>query len=130
MMRTLKLSTLIALVIGDALVVFAVTLFGFYSHNQSLTNLRWMTTFLPVVLAWGLIAPWFGLYHPDVVCRPLQVWRVIPVLLLATPLAMALRSLWLGRPIQWVFVLVMGGILLLALLIWRLIWAFACGRKR
>ena len=58
-----------------------------------------------------------------------QVWRVIPVLLLATPLAMALRALWLGRPILWVFVLVMGGILMLAFLIWRLIWAFACGRK-
>lgn len=128
-MRTMKLPTLIILIIGDALVVFAVTLFGFFSHNQSLTNLRWMTTFLPVVLAWGLIAPWFGLYHPEVIAHPSQVWRIVPVLLLATPLAMAVRALWLGRPIVSVFVLVMGGILLLAMLIWRLIWAFACGRK-
>lgn len=129
-MRTLKLSTLIILVIGDALVVLAVTLFGFQSHNQSLTSLRWMPTFLPIALSWGLIAPWFGLYQPGVVDRPLQAWRVIPALLLATPLAMAARSLWLGRPVIWVFVLVMGGILLLALLIWRLIWAFASGRKQ
>ena len=84
-MRTMKLPTLIILIIGDALVVFAVTLFGFFSHNQSLTNLRWMTTFLPVVLAWGLIAPWFGLYHPEVIAHPSQVWRIVPVLLLATP---------------------------------------------
>lgn len=129
-MRTLKKSTLIGLVIGDALVILAVTLFGFQSHNQSLTGLRWMPTFLPAALAWGLIAPWFGLYHTDVVKQPLQVWRIVPTLLLATPLALLARSLWLGRPIIWVFALVLGGILALALLLWRLLWAFASGRRQ
>lgn len=129
-MRTLKLSTLIGLVIGDVLVVLAVTLYGFQSHNQSLTNLRWMTTFLPLCLAWGLIAPWFGLYQANVINRPLQVWRIIPALLVATPLAVIARSLWLGMPVLWIFALVIGGVLLLALLIWRLIWAFATGRKQ
>ncbi|GAP15502.1 hypothetical protein LARV_03291 [Longilinea arvoryzae] len=128
-MRSLKKSTLIGLVIGDGLVVLAITLFGFESHNQSLTGLRWMSTFLPVVLAWGLIAPWFGLYQPQVVNRPWQVWRILPTLILATPLAVFLRSLWLGRPIIWVFALVLGGILMLAFFIWRLIWAFASGRQ-
>ncbi|TLN15341.1 DUF3054 domain-containing protein [bacterium] len=129
-MRTLKKSTLIGLVIGDTLVILAVTLFGFQSHNQNLTGLRWMPTFLPVALAWGIIAPWFGLYHTDVVKRPLQVWRILPTLLLATPLALLARSLWLGRPIIWVFALVLGGILTLALLLWRLLWAFASGRRQ
>lgn len=129
-MRTLKLSTLIGLVIGDVLVVLGVTLYGFQSHNQSLTNQRWMTTFLLLCLAWGLVAPWFGLYQANVINRPLQVWRIIPALLVAIPLAVIVRSLWLGMPILWIFALVIGGVLLLALLIWRLIWAFATGRKQ
>lgn len=128
-MRALKKSTLIGLVIGDSLVVLVVTLFGIESHGESLTGLRWMPTFLPVTLAWGLIAPWFGLYHADVVRSPLQIWRILPVLLLVTPLALLARSLWLGRPVIWQFGLVLGGILALAFTIWRLMWAFA-PRKR
>lgn len=129
-MQSLKKSTLIFLVTGDALIVLAITLFGYHSHNQSLLGLHWMTTFLPVVLCWGLIAPWFGLYNAEVVTDPLQTWRLIPALLLATPLAVLLRSLWLGRPVIWIFVLVLGGILLLAFSIWRLLWAFASGRRQ
>lgn len=128
-MNSLKKSTLIGLAVGDGLVVLAVTLFGYQSHNQSLAGLGWMSTFLPVVLAWGVIAPWFGLYQPQVVSRPWQAWRIFPTLLLATPLAVLLRSLWLGRPVNGAFALVLGGILLLAFLIWRLIWAFASGRQ-
>jgi hypothetical protein len=128
-MRALKKSTLIWLVIGDGLVVLAVTLFGLNSHDQSLAGLNWLSTFLPVTLAWGLIAPWFGLYQADVVHSPLQVWRILPTILLAAPLALLLRSLWLGRPIIWQFGLVLGGILTLAFMIWRLVWAFAPGRR-
>lgn len=128
-MQPIKKSTLIWLAIGDGLVVLAVTLFGFKSHNQDLAGLHWMSTFLPTVLAWGGIAPWFGLYHPRVISRPWQVWRIIPTLLLATPLAMLLRSLWLGRPVIWIFALVLGGALLLVFLVWRLIWAFASWRQ-
>ncbi|HWQ04368.1 MAG TPA: DUF3054 domain-containing protein [Longilinea sp.] len=128
-MRTIKMTPLIWLIVGDTLVILAVTLFGFESHNQSLAGLRWMTTFLPVALGWGLIAPWFGLYHAEIVKRSLQVWRIFPALGLAIPLALLVRSLWLGRPVIWVFSLVLGGILALAFLIWRLIWAFAVGRQ-
>jgi hypothetical protein len=129
-MRSMKMSHLIWLIVGDALVILAVTLFGFQSHNESLAGLRWMTTFLPVALGWGLIAPWFGLFHSEIVVRPLQIWRIIPALLLAVPLALLVRSLWLGRPIIWVFGLVLGGILALAFFIWRLVWAFAAGRQK
>ncbi len=129
-MRSLKKSTLIFLVAGDMLVVLAITLFGYHSHNQSLVGLHWMSTFLPVVFSWGLIAPWFGLYNAEVVKNPWQVWRILPALLLATPLAVLLRSLWLERPVIWIFVLVLGGILLLAFSIWRLLWAFASGRQQ
>ncbi len=128
-MQSLKKSTLIWLVVGDGLVVLAVTLFGFKIHKQDLTGMRWMSTFLPVVFAWGLIAPWFGLYQPQVVVRPGQVWRIFPALLLTMLLAIFLRSLWVGRPIVWAFGLAFGGILMLAFLIWRLIWAFASGRQ-
>lgn len=129
-MRTLKISTLIWLTIGDALVVLAVTLFGLQSHSQNLTGLRWLPTFLPMALAWGLIAPWFGLYHPDVITRPPQVWRIFPTLLLATPLAVLVRSLWLGKPVIWIFAVILGGVLALAFLVWRLLWAFASRRSQ
>jgi hypothetical protein len=129
-MRALKISTLIWLVAGDALVILTVTLFGLKSHAQSLTGLRWMPTFLPMALAWGAIAPWFGLYHSDVIANPFQVWRILPTLLLAIPLALLARSIWLGRPVIWLFALVLGGILALAFFVWRLLWAFASGRPR
>lgn len=115
---------------GDLLAVGLFTLVGFASHGELAgAGSRMLSTFIPVSLAWGLVAPWLGLYDCKVVTQARQLWRPILAAVLAAPLAGWLRGIWLDTPILPVFVAVMMGFLALSVLIWRILW-FLLARKQ
>lgn len=118
-----------ALLVGDALVLLAVTLAGFGSHNSSLAGGRWLTTFIPLVIAWGVIAPWLGNYQPRLWRQPWQAWRALLAMVLAAPLAGFLRAVWLGGTVIPIFIVALGGVAALSMTVWRVIWAFLAERE-
>ncbi|HZW04288.1 MAG TPA: DUF3054 domain-containing protein [Anaerolineaceae bacterium] len=115
---------LVVLLIGDAVAILAVTLIGFASHELNLLNLRVAATFVPLWAAWLLVSPWLGLYQPEVIRRPGEIWRAGLAAALAAPAAAVLRGLWLNAPVIPVFALVLGGVTALGIEFWRLAWAF------
>ena len=113
------------LLAGDILVVFTVSAVGFATHGEPV-DWHIYSTFIPYTIAWLLIAPWLGVYQPDVTGRALSTWRPALAALLAAPMAAWLRGFLLGnRPILPVFVLALGGSSMIAFVIWRLIWSYA-----
>ena len=112
----------IPLVAGDLLAIFALSLIGFFFHNDEF-SWRWLATFVPACAAWGLIAPWIGVYQADHAARPLQVWRPALAGFLSAPLAAWLRGLWLNAAISPVFVLVLALTTAAGMALWRLAWA-------
>lgn len=118
-----------ALLAGDMLVLLAVTLAGFENHSSSLAGGRWLTSFLPLVIAWGLVAPWLGNYQPKIWKQPYQAWRALLAMVLAAPLAGFLRALLLSGTVIPIFVMALGGVAALSMTAWRVIWALFAGRE-
>ncbi len=122
---------MIWLIGGDALTLLLVTIYGFASHNElGSGGSRMLTTFIPLLLSWLLIAPHLGVYDPERIQDLRQLWRPFWAMVLAGPMAGWLRGVMLGQPILPVFVLVIGGVSALALLFWRSIYGFAVTRMR
>ena len=115
-------STRIWLIIGDILAILVVSLVGFLTHYGEIRGWRWVTTFLPVLAGWFAIAPWLGVYHPDL-WRARDAWRAALAAFLSAPLAAWLRGAWLNSAILPVFVLVLGLTDALGFLVWRLLWS-------
>jgi hypothetical protein len=113
---------------GDALAILVVTMIGFLTHYGAIQNWRWLTTFLPVLVAWFAIAPWLGVYENDRACQYRQAWRPVLAALLSAPLAAVLRGAWLNAAVLPLFTGVLGLTNALGLLIWRIIWATAMQR--
>jgi hypothetical protein len=88
---------ILLLLLGDALAILVVTLIGFTTHGLSTATPRWLTTFIPLLISWFLLAPWFGVFLAANYCRPLQTWRAALAIAFAAPLAALLRSVWLGN---------------------------------
>lgn len=105
---------------GDAIVLGLVTLVGFASHETLQTaGLRILMTFLPLLLAWLLVAPHLGVFDPARITAARQLWRPFWAMILAAPFAVFLRGLLLNTSISPVFVIIIGGISAIALLLWR-----------
>jgi hypothetical protein len=117
-----------ALLAGDALVLLLVTLVGFGTHNSNLDGGRWLTTFVPLCTAWGLVAPWLGNYQPPYWRVPWQAWRALLAMVLAAPLAAFLRAVLLNGVVIPIFVVALGGVAALSLALWRVVWAFLARR--
>jgi hypothetical protein len=126
----MKSSSKVWVIIGDILVLGLVTLFGFASHDElGSAGTRMMTTFVPLVFAWGLISPWLGVFRAEIMDNPRQLWRPFWAMVLAGPMAAWIRGVWLQRPIVPVFVVVLGGVSALALLAWRTIFWLIISRR-
>lgn len=118
------------LVTGDVIVLGVVTLFGFASHGElGSAGLRLLTTFIPLLAGWFAAGPVLGAYRPEYALQVSELWRPAWAMILAAPLAAWLRSLWLGTAIVPVFVAVLGGVALTALLAWRLIFLVLWSRR-
>ena len=124
--RRIPRSNLILLA-GDALVLALVTLVGLATHGElGQAGVRLWPTFLPLLAAWLLVAPHLAAFDPQKTLQWRSLWRPFWAMVLAAPLGVLLRSLWLGTSAIIVdFVLVMGGLCSLALLVWRILyWVF------
>lgn len=122
---------MLALLIGDAIVLALVTLYGFKTHGTlSTAGAHMLTTFLPWLAAWLLVAPHVGVFHSEYLREPRDLWRPFWAMLLASPLGGLLRAVWLGGTVLPVFVAVFGGISALGILLWRaLFWLFVVRRR-
>ena len=120
------------LTIGDIITLAIVTIIGFASHGSADTaGSRMLTTFIPLVAAWLLIAPYLKVYDRNIVLEGSQLWRPLWAMVLAAPMAAWLRGLMLSSPILPVFVVILGGVSAVAILIWRgLYWLVATRLKR
>ena len=109
------------LIAGDILAVAIVTVIGFATHGEtSLSFLpRMLAAFIPLTIAWFLLAPWFGLFQQETTSNPKQLWRPVFVMLLAVPFAAVLRGLILNAPIIPVFAVVLSATSAFGMLVWR-----------
>jgi hypothetical protein len=112
------------LIIGDLLAIALVTVIGFATHGQTELALlpRMLTTFLPVSAAWLLVAPFLGLFRPEITSDPRQLWRPLLGMVFAGPLAALLRAFLLNTVVIPIFAVVLSGSAGLGMLAWRLIW--------
>ncbi len=122
-MENRRLFTLLA---GDIVTIALVTVIGFARHNElGSAGWRMMTTFVPLLAAWLLVAPVMGVFDAQRSSDPKQLWRAVYSGLLAAPFFAWMRAVWLSTPIEPVFVTVMGAVTALGILIWRfLFWRF------
>ncbi len=112
------------LILGDVLALAVITLIGFGTHDMLIQFPveRIMATFLPILAGWFLIAPWLGLFKPEITTNPKQLWRPLLAMVLAAPLAGLLRALMLNSVVIPLFVLILGGSAALGMLVWRGLW--------
>ncbi|MGW8249125.1 MAG: DUF3054 domain-containing protein [Anaerolineales bacterium] len=119
------------LIIGDSATLAAVTVFGFASHGTlGPAGMRLLTTYIPLLVAWFLVAPHLGVYDPARAADPRQLWRPFWSMVLAAPFAAWMRGAWLGTAILPIFVVVLGGISALAILGWRFLYWIIFIRSR
>lgn len=110
-----------ALIAGDTLALSVITVVGFASHGE--TNIsflpRMLTTFLPLVLSWFLIAPWLGMFDAQITSQPKQLWRPPLAMLLAAPMSAILRAAILNSVALPLFTIILGGSAAMGMLVWR-----------
>jgi Protein of unknown function (DUF3054) len=125
------------LILGDIITLLIVTLIGFATHGENSISFlpRMLTTFIPLLIGWFLLAPWFGLFAPT---QPPPFskgkwgrWReatqgakVGLAMLFAGPLAVVLRGLLLNTPIIPIFAVVLSATSALGMMIWRIVYSF------
>ena len=120
------------LISGDILAVAVVTYIGFATHNEADLSFlpRMLAAFVPLLAAWFLLAPWFGLFRPEIIAGFKQLWRPVLAMLFAAPLAAVLRGLWLNAPIIPIFAVVLASTSALGMLLWRGIYFVLSRDKR
>ena len=116
----------LTLYFGDVLALIITTLIGFATHGELKSEflLRMVAALVPLVIAWLLLAPWFGLFQPEITSNPKQLWRPVVAMIFAAPLAVVLRGLFLNAPIIPIFAIVFGATSALGMVIWRGIYFF------
>jgi len=119
------------LLVGDVLALAVITLVGFASHGELHVSFagRMLTTFLPLLAGWFLIAPWLGLFDLKVVSAPPQLWRPVLGMLLAAPLTAILRAAMLNSVALPLFTLILGASAALGMLLWRGLWWLIWGKR-
>jgi hypothetical protein len=112
------------LILGDILAIAILTLIGFATHGTTDMSYlpRMAAAFFPVLFAWFVLAPWFGLFDEQVNENYKLLWRVALVSLFAAPLATTLRAVWLGSTALPLFTFILGSSNALGMLVWRSIY--------
>ncbi|MEN8172153.1 MAG: DUF3054 domain-containing protein [Chloroflexota bacterium] len=119
------------LISGDIFAAAIITAWGFASHDRlGSAGFRLLTTFVPVLIAWIMVAPFLGAYDPQRVADARQLWRPFWAMVIAGPMAALIRAFWLGQAIAPIFVVVLGGFSALGILAWRTVYWFLFARGR
>ncbi|MGB7873763.1 MAG: DUF3054 domain-containing protein [Anaerolineales bacterium] len=114
------------LILGDILALAIITVIGFASHGETDLSFvpRMLTTFIPLVVSWFLVAPWLGLFDPQITSNRKQLWRPPSAMLLAAPMTVILRAAMLNTVALPLFALILGGTAALGMLVWRGLYSF------
>src|SRR5687767_10119163 len=109
---------------GDALSIAALTLIGFAIHGEMNISFlpRMGAAFVPLVISWFLLAPWFGLFQQETISNLQQLWRPALAMIFAAPLAAVLRGFILHMPVLPIFAAVLAGTSALGMVIWRVLY--------
>ena len=119
----------VLLVVGGLVCLLVVTRFWVVYHVRlGWGGLRLLTTFVPVLVGWGLIGAHVGVFDPARVTDPRQLWRPFWAMVLAGPFVGWLRGVFLASGVAPLFVVILGGVSALALLAWRTLYVFI-GKK-
>jgi hypothetical protein len=107
--------------VGDILALLLTTLIGFVTHGEGNLSFipRFLAAFIPIAIAWLLLAPWFGLFQPETTSNVKQFWRVPLAMIFIAPLAVTVRGALLATDVIPIFVLVFGVTSAFGLLLWR-----------
>jgi len=118
------------LIPGDILALAVTTLIGFVTHRETDMSFlpRLLAAFVPLTIAWFILAPWFGLFQPEITSNPKQLWRAALAMLFAAPLAGVFRGLILQADIVPIFIIVFGATSAFGIVIWRGVY-FVLNRK-
>jgi hypothetical protein len=120
------MSKIIFLALGDIISLAIITVIGFATHGETDLSFvpRMMTTFIPLVVGWFLIAPWLGLFDARYTTTLKQLWRAPLAMLLAAPMTVILRAAMLNGVALPLFGLILGVSAAIGMLIWRGVWVF------
>lgn len=120
------------LIVGDMLAIAIVTVIGFTTHGETDLSFlpRMLAAFVPVIFAWFLLAPWFGLFQSEIISNPKQLWRPVLVMFFAAPFAVVLRGFILNAPIIPIFAVVLASTSAFGMLVWRGIYFFLTRKWR
>ena len=112
------------LYVGDVLILAILTLIGFATHGETAIAFlpRIGALFIPLIISWFLFAPWLGLFQPEIIANPKQLWRPALGMLFTAPLAATLRGFILNAPIIPIFVFVLSVTFALGMVTWRLLY--------
>jgi len=118
------------LIVGDVLAITIVTIIGFSTHGETGTAFlpRMAAILFPLVVAWFILAPWFGLFQPEVTSDPKQLWRPVLAMIFVAALAVVIRGLILNATIIPIFAVVLSATSALGMLVWRTLY-FVFTRK-
>jgi hypothetical protein len=119
------------LILGDILAIAIVTVIGFATHKEAGMSflLRMAVIFFPLSISWFFLAPWFGLFQPEITSNPKQLWRPVLAMFFAAPLAVVLRGLILNAPIIPIFAIVLSATSAFGMVVWRGIY-FLLNRRQ
>lgn len=114
------------LIAGDALAILITTFIGFATHDEIGISFlpRMAAAFFPLVVSWFPLAPFLGLFQPEIISKPKQLWRPVWAMIFAAPFAAVLRGLWLGSAIIPVFAIVLASTSAFGMLVWRGLYLF------
>ncbi|HQV93461.1 MAG TPA: DUF3054 family protein [Anaerolineales bacterium] len=109
------------LVTSDAVAIALVTFAGFAFHGETDASIlpRFLLSFVPLTIAWFILAPLLGLYQPETTSNPKQLWRPALAMIFAAPLAALLRANILGSMVIPVFANVLAATSALGMVVWR-----------
>jgi len=126
------MSKIVILTLGDIITLGLITVIGFATHGETELALlpRMLTTFIPLIVSWFLIAPWLGLFSAELTTAPKQLWRPPLAMLLAAPLTAILRAALLNGVALPLFTLVLGSSAAIGMFIWRGLFALWGKRSR
>ena len=114
------------LFISDAVAIALVTFAGFAFHGETDASIlpRFLLSYVPLTIAWFIIAPLLGLYQPEIISNPKQLWRPALAMIFAAPLAALVRANILGSMVIPVFANVLAATSALGMAVWRGIYLF------
>jgi len=118
------------LIAGDVLALAIVTIIGFATHGETGTAFlpRMAVIFFPLTISWFILAPWFGLFQPQITSNPKQLWRPVLAMIFVASLAVVIRGLILNATIIPIFAVVLSATSAFGMLVWRTLY-FVFTRK-